>query len=318
MSTPKPVYPGKTILASKIAAQYSDEIKQGVAELDFKPTLVGFLANDDPAAVMYANWSAKTTESLGFTYKLIQCDKNDLEMHILKANETPSVHGIMVYFPVFGDLQDLYLQQCVSPHKDVEGLNHLYYRNMYHNIRFLDEQQQQKSILPCTPLAVVKIMEYLQVYNPLIDYGNRLYGKKVVIVNRSEIVGRPLAALLANDGATVYSVDINNIQEFTRGNDLSLSRHQVKPLEGTSQLNELISEADVIITGVPTAAYKFPTEAVKNGAVCINFSSEKNFREDIKTKAGLYVPNIGKVTQAMLLRNLLRLIENKKRRENAV
>ena len=93
--------------------------------------------------------------------------------------------------------QDQYLQQVVSREKDVEGLNHVYYQNMYHNVRFLDDNKQLKSILPCTPLAVVKILEYLKVYNNLLPQGNRLYGKKCVVVNRSEIVGRPLAALLA-------------------------------------------------------------------------------------------------------------------------
>ena len=73
-------------------------------------------------------------------------------------------------------------------------------------------------------------LEYLGVYNTILHYGNRLYGKKVLIVNRSEIVGRPLAALLANDGATVYSVDINNIQQFTRGDDLLEQRHKVVDL----------------------------------------------------------------------------------------
>ena len=95
---------------------------------------------------------------------------------------------------------------------------------------FGSSSKPTKSILPCTPLAMVKILEYLGVYNTILHYGNRLYGKKVLIVNRSEIVGRPLAALLANDGATVYSVDINNIQQFTRGDDLLEQRHKVVDL----------------------------------------------------------------------------------------
>ncbi|KAK7679914.1 NAD-dependent 5,10-methylenetetrahydrafolate dehydrogenase [Cerrena zonata] len=159
---------------------------------------------------------------------------------------------------------------------------------------------------------MVKILEYLGVYNKLLHYGNRLYGKKVLVVNRSEIVGRPLAALLANDGATVYSVDINNIQQFTRGDDLSEQRHKVIELDSSEySVEKLAPTCDVIITGVPSDKYKFPTEYVRNGTVVINFSSAKNFNDDIKTKAALYVPSIGKVTISMLLRNLLRLIDNK-------
>ena len=58
---------------------------------------------------------------------------------------------------------------------------------MYQNIRTIGGKN--KSILPCTPLALVKVLEYINVYNPLLEYGNRLHGKVITIVNRSEIVG---------------------------------------------------------------------------------------------------------------------------------
>ncbi|EMG48203.1 MTD1 Methylenetetrahydrofolate dehydrogenase [NAD(+)] [Candida maltosa Xu316] len=311
---------GRTILASTIAKPFQEEVTKGVKLLNFVPKLVGFLANEDPAAKMYANWTAKTCESLGFKYELIEVGKNNLETELIKANKDDDVNGIMVYFPVFGDNQDQYLQQLISPEKDVEGLNFLYYHNLYHNVRFLDPpHNQQKSILPCTPLAMVKILEYLSVYNNILHYGNRLYGKKVLIVNRSEIVGRPLAALLANDGATVYSVDIHNIQQFTRGDDLSEQRHKVVDLKGDEYtLEKLAPQCDVIITGVPSESYKFPSELVRHGTVVINFASAKNFTDEIKSRAGLYVPSIGKVTIAILLRNLLRLIHNKQIRQGEI
>lgn len=306
---------GRTILASTIAKEFVDEITTQLQELKFKPKLVGFLANDDPAAQMYANWTGKTCEGLGFEYELVQVDKNDLESSLIKANKDDNVNGIMVYFPVFGDNQDQYLQQLISTEKDVEGLNFMYYHNLYHNVRFLDAPyNEQKCILPCTPLAMVKILEYLGVYNKILHYGNRLYGKKIMVVNRSEIVGRPLAALLANDGATVYSVDINNIQQYSRGDDLLEKRHKAVQLDSTHSVESLAPTCDVIITGVPSDSYKFPIEYITNGSVVINFSSSKNFPDEVKQKAGLYVPSIGKVTIAMLLRNLLRLIKNKNHR----
>lgn len=61
----------------------------------------------------------------------------------------------------------------------------------------------------------------------VLPYGNRLYGRTITVVNRSEVVGRPLAALLANDGARVFSVDINGVQEFHRGEGIRLRRHEV-------------------------------------------------------------------------------------------
>lgn len=296
-------------MATSIAKPFVEELTAGVNRLEKKPTLVGFLANTDPAAKMYAQWTGKTCESIGFNYELREVDKENLEEAIWDANEDDNVDGIMVYFPVFGNRQDQYLQQVLSKDKDVEGLSHIYVQNLYHNVRFLDKAQTQKSILPCTPLAVVKVLEHLGVYNTVLPYGNRLYGKTVTVVNRSEIVGRPLAALLANDGATVYSVDITGVKKFTRGDGIKARMHHATDVD--IDWKDAASQSDVIITGVPSPDYKFPTECVKYGAVCVNFSSEKNFSPEVKERASLYVPSIGKVTIAMLLRNLLRLIDNK-------
>ena len=140
--------------------------------------------------------------------------------------------------------------------------------------RFLDEAQAQKSILPCTPLAVIKILEYLHIYNTILPYGNRLFGRSVCVVNRSEVVGRPLAALLANDGACVYSVDVTGVQQFTRGEGIRERKHVVMDKEGWC-LADCVPLCDVVIAGVPGDKYKFPCGLLKEGAVCINFSSGK-------------------------------------------
>ncbi|KAK9322109.1 hypothetical protein V1517DRAFT_324377 [Lipomyces orientalis] len=302
----------KTVLASSVANVYANEIKQGIQELGRKPKLVGFLSNADPAARMYAEWTGKTCEEMGFMFELREVDKEELEDYIVQANEDKDVDGIMIYFPVFGNRQDQYLQQVVSKDKDVEGLSHIYVQNLYHNVRYLDDAKTQKSILPCTPLALVKILEYLGVYNMILPYGNRLYGKTITIVNRSEIVGRPLAALLANDGAVVYSFDIDSVQKFARGEGIRLRSHRVTDVG--VKLEDIAPMSDVIITGVPSENYKFQTQYIKDGAVCINFSTAKNFSPDVKNKSSLYVPSVGKVTVTMLMRNLLRLINNNSRK----
>jgi len=267
----------------------------------------------------------------------------DLEAAILDANSDPAVNGIMVYYPTgAGQRLDSYIQQVVTREKDVEGMNFSYLFNLYHNIRQIDprtislslahsakEASQQKaeggpqqgplvkSILPCTPLAVVKTLEYLSVYNNLLPYGQRAYGKVITVINRSEVVGRPLAALLANDGARVLSVDVDDIQEFNRrhrsktsANTPHLPHHIVKWTQ--MSLEECLKISDVVITGVPSKGYKVKTEHLKDGVVAVNFSSEKNFEADIKEKASIYVPAIGKATISMLQRNLLRLAEYQK------
>lgn len=249
----------------------------------------------------------------GFEFDLRKVDKENLEEAILAANADGSVNGIIVYYPIFPapSRQDSYIQQLVDLRKDVEGLSHRYVFNMYQNIRFLDAPTNtQKSILPCTPLAVVKVLEHLRIYNSILPYGNRLFGRTITVINRSEVVGRPLAALLANDGASVYSVDLDGVQLFTRGSGLKKTRHEVHEKPGWG-LVECLPLSDVVISGVPGEKFKVPTDLIRDGAVCINFSSEKNFDGPaVKEKASIYVPAIGKVTIAVLLRNLLVSLEH--------
>ncbi|RUS28705.1 hypothetical protein BC938DRAFT_481554 [Jimgerdemannia flammicorona] len=328
----------KVVLASEVSASFRNEIHKTITERGIRPKLVGFLANHDPAAVKYAEWTAKTCEETGVDFELRKVDKQELEDKVIEANEDDDVNGIMVYYPVFGDRQDQYLQNIISTGKDVEGLCHTFVQNMYHNVRYLDKEQKRKCIIPCTPLAIVKvyindcphmqipcwiaklaitlmsmnmllnvsqILEYIGVYNSVLPYGNHLYGKTITVINRSEVVGRPLAALLANDGARVFSVDINGVQEFSRGTGIKLRKHEVK--DSGLSVEQCVPLSDVVITGVPTASYKLPTEWLKDGVVAINFSTHKNFSEDVKSRAAIYVPSVGKVTVAMLERNLLRL-----------
>ncbi|KAF2442496.1 NAD(P)-binding protein [Karstenula rhodostoma CBS 690.94] len=300
----------KVILANNIAKRLLEEVHDGLKKIDRKPLLVGFLSSQDPAARVYAEWTGKTANENGFAFELRELDREVLEDALIDANNDDKVDGIIVYYPIFGNRQDQYLQQIVSIDKDVEGLSHQYIFNMYQNIRFLDDANTKKSILPCTPLAVIKILEYLQIYNSILPYGNRLHGRTITVINRSEVVGRPLAALLANDGACVYSVDINDVQTFTRGEGLRKRRHEVDEKPGWT-IKDCLPISDVVISGVPGDTYKVPLEHMRAGAVCINFSSERNFTPEVKEKASIYVPAIGKVTIVVLLRNLLRMVQNK-------
>jgi methylenetetrahydrofolate dehydrogenase (NAD+) len=231
-----------------------------------------------------------------------------LEESIMAANTDAAVDGIIVYYPIFPGNQshDKYIQETVALSKDVEGLCHTHLSNMYHNVRFLDApQNMRKSLLPCTPLAVVKILEYLQIYNPILAPGNRLFGKTITVINRSEVNGRPLAALLANDGAVVYSVDLTGVQLFTRGQGIRAPRHRVEDLPDWD-LAKTLPLSDVVVSGVPSENFRVPTDLLRDGAVCINFASSKNFdTAAVKERASIYVPSIGKVTIAVLLRNLV-------------
>ncbi|KAL9130059.1 MAG: hypothetical protein Q9217_001663 [Psora testacea] len=294
----------KIVLASAVAKNLLTEVSNDLSKLNKVPSLVGFLANQDPAARKYAEWTQQTCQENGVAYELREVDREDLEMYLLAGNEDASIDGIIVYYPIFNGRQDQYLQQIPAVIKDVEGLSHKYIFKLYHNERYIDEAQTQKSILPCTPLAILKILDHIGVYNKILPYGNRLFGRTITVINRSETVGRPLAALLANDGACVYSVDVTGVQQFTRGAGIKKKMHEVVDMWGRD-LTGCLRVSDVVVSGVPGNKFVVQTQDLKDGAVCINFSTERNFEADVKEKASIYVPSIGKVTIAILLRNLV-------------
>lgn len=342
---------GKGILmqATPIAAAFRDEVKNTLAQCSVRPKLVGILSTSAAPSKNYAEFTKKQCEDLGVEFVLKKVgaaldaeqygEGDGVEAAIIEANEDNSVHGIMVYYPIFGVQQDHYLQQVVSPLKDVEGLHFKFHYNLYHNIRFLKPESllttlsaaseatstidgevppegMVKSIIPCTPLAIVKCLEYVGVYNRILPYGDRAYGKTITVINRSEVVGRPLAALLANDGARVLSVDIDSIQEYTKRPKASSDsseqpakryhpRHIVQP--SNLSLQECLAVSDVVVSAVPSAAYKVKTDWLKDGCICLNVAADKNFEVNVRDKASMYVPSVGKVTILMLLRNLLRL-----------
>ena len=109
------------------------------------------------------------------------------------------------------------------------------------------------------------------------------------------MVGRPLAALLANDGARVFSVDIDSIQEYNKrpaagaGEGARPSRayhphHVVRAAPPEMDLERCLALSDVVVSAVPSATYKVPTAALKDGCVCVNVAADKNFEADVREK----------------------------------
>jgi methylenetetrahydrofolate dehydrogenase (NAD+) len=126
--------------------------------------LVGFLANEDPASKKYAEWTAKSCQETGVDFHLKQVKKNELEKVIKEANLDRNVNGIMVYYPVFKNHLDIYLQNQVHQLKDVEGLGNTAMQSLYHNKRYMgSDKKSMKSMIPCTPLAIVKVRKKFEV-----------------------------------------------------------------------------------------------------------------------------------------------------------
>ena len=305
--------PGK-VDATSVADQYNAEIKAAVDTLVAKgieqPKLVGFLANGDNAAEMYARMTKRACEKNGVCFELRRPERLDLEKAVVHANSDPAVHGILVYYPVFGGGMDTYLRDVISYEKDVEGLNHRYCYALYHNIRYLEgiggaASGEKKCVLPCTPLACIKVLESLGAYDKAEPVGQQLRGRTAMVYNRSEVVGRPLAAMLANDGATVFSVDEHGMLVYRAG----AVAGTIKVEETEVKQEDALRMADIVVSGVPVKSFQIAASNMRPGAIAINVSQFMNFGPDVDTKCTL-VPAMGKVTIAMLARNLIRLHAN--------
>ena len=284
---------------AEIAKKHLLQLKESVARLSKNMHVVGFIASDDQPSLSYANATRKVFTDAGFNYDLRRVKRLELEIEIIKANEDKEVHGIFIYFPVFSNQEDDYLRNLVHYTKDIEAGSLYWTRKLNTNDRSAtDEDTNKKALIPCTPLAIVKVLDDIG------EYGNGdlpLAGKAITIFNRSEVIGRPLAVMMSNDGAMVLSFDEHGPLEFKAGapNETSMNRRSA------------LAQSDIIITGVPGSSFALvKREEVHSNSVCVNFSSEKNFNEDVESHVRTFIPRVGPMTVAMCMRNTIRLFEN--------
>ena len=284
---------------AEIAKKYLLQLKGSVARLGKNMHVVGFIASDDQPSLSYANATRKVFTGAGFNYDLRRVKRLELEIEIIKANEDKEVHGIFIYFPVFSNQEDDYLRNLVHYTKDIEAGSLYWTRKLNTNDRSAtDEDTNKKALIPCTPLAIVKVLDDIG------EYGNGdlpLAGKAITIFNRSEVIGRPLAVMMSNDGAMVLSFDEHGPLEFKAG----------APNETSMDRRSALAQSDIIITGVPDSSFALvKREEVPSNSVCVNFSSEKNFNEDVESHVRTFIPRVGPMTVAMCMRNTIRLFEN--------
>ena len=284
---------------AEIAKKYLLQLKESVARLGKNMHVVGFIASDDQPSLSYANATRKVFTDAGFNYDLRRVKRLKLEIEIIKANEDKEVHGIFIYFPVFSNQEDDYLRNLVHYTKDIEAGSLYWTRKLNTNDRSAtDEDTNKKALIPCTPLAIVKVLDDIG------EYGNGdlpLAGKAITIFNRSEVIGRPLAVMMSNDGAMVLSFDEHGPLEFKAG----------APNETSMDRRSALAQSDIIITGVPGSGFALvKREEVPSNSVCVNFSSEKNFNEDVESHVKTFIPRVGPMTVAMCMRNTIRLFEN--------
>jgi len=277
-----------TILNGKeIAKEIRSKIKGDVQALKKKyqrdPVITTIVIGDNPSSELYLKLRTNACNEVGITSKLVRFDANVSEETILQCiqdlNNDSSVHGVFIQYPVPSHVSPMRLMRSVLATKDVEGFNP---ENLGRTL-IGDE-----SLVPCTPLSILTILDHEKI---------QLQGKDVVIVNHSNIVGKPLAALLLNRNATVAITHV-----FTKN------------------LRMYTSKADILITGAGVLNL-ITKEDIKDQAIVMDVGiietkdgvhGDVDF-ESVKEKAALLTPvpgGVGPVTIACALTNMLKTYQN--------
>lgn len=268
----------------KLAKEIREEIAKEVEELkrtqNITPGLAVILVGDDPASHAYVKMKAKACKEAGIysiTHEMpATITQSEIEETIMMMNQNPNIDGILVQLPLPSHIDTTKILELIDPKKDVDG---------FHAYNFGRLMTGLDGFVPCTPLGV---MEMLKAYN--IDPK----GKDACIVGASNIVGKPMAALLLNAFATV---DICHIY--------------------TKDLAEHTKRADILVVGVGKAGL-ITEDMVKEGAIVIDIGI--NRLEDgslvgdvdyeaVAPKCSYITPvpgGVGPMTIAMLLKNTLK------------
>ncbi|SDS95590.1 bifunctional methylenetetrahydrofolate dehydrogenase/methenyltetrahydrofolate cyclohydrolase [Microlunatus soli] len=292
---------------SVVAKEYRAEVRREVrrlAEGGRRLRIVGLLGQDEGPAATYAHYARRGSELVGIEMDVRRVDAGTVEREIAEANVDPEVDGIFLYYPIGGRATDRWLRELVDPRKDVEGLHSFWSRLLYENQRFLDSDSDRRAILPCTPLAILKLLQHAGMRNAGGDAPLR--GMTACVINRSDLVGRPLSAMLANDGALVYSLDINGTVMFEPA--IGRKAHDVR--DSDVDRGTALGAADAVISAVPSADFeRIQGAEIRAGAICVNVAENANFDDSIMDRASVFVPRVGPLTIAMATRNLTRLVD---------
>jgi len=271
----------KLLEGKPIAERIKEEIKQQVLSLKNKPVLASVQVGENPGAESYAKSQKKTAENLGIEYqyhKLTQdTSENALIEFTQRLNSDKSVNGIIVQMPLPPQIDYKKISQFIFPEKDVEGM---------HPANIGKILFGKAKILPCTPAAVMELLN---------SCGVDLYGKEVVVVGHSEIVGKPLSLLLLDKFATVTVCHIGTSK--------------------AGKLEEHVRQAEVLIVAVGKAGL-IKGEWIKEGAIVIDVGINRvgdkivgdvEFQEAEKRASWITpVPGgVGPLTVTMLMRNLV-------------
>ena len=271
---------GKTV-AIDIKGQiksYTEELKASGKSLKISSILVG----DDGGSVYYQNFQEKLANNLGIDFEKIKLDESiseeNLKLKIEELNKDDSVNGIMLLLPLPKHIDERVVTNLIDADKDLDCLSEVSVGRFY---------KGEKCFMPCTPNSVITL---LKAYNIEIE------GKEVVIIGRSNIVGKPLFQMFLNENATVT---------------VCHSR--------TKNLKEVCKRADILVVAIGRANF-IDSSYVREGAVVIDVgTSEVNGKitgdvnfDDVYDKASLITPvpgGVGSLTTTLLLKNVCKELD---------
>ena len=205
------------VISGKFASeQVKQRVEEEVAILkrnQIKPCLAVILVGHDPASQIYVNNKKKTCKALGIHSESFELTQNttqkELEELIVNLNNDEKIHGILCQLPLPSNLNEDSVIQTISPQKDVDGLNPF-------NVGLLASGKAH--FVPCTPLGVLQM---------LYDLNTDLAGQHVVILGRSQLVGRPLSLLLSQKGidctVTLCHSQTKNLSAMTKQADILIA-----------------------------------------------------------------------------------------------
>ena len=257
-----------------LANDILDKLSLKVEQLDTAPNLVVIQVGNDPASSVYVRNKERTAERVGINSETVKLSKHITQDELLeiidKYNHFTSVNGILVQLPLPKHIDEQVILEAISPMKDVDG---------FHPLNVGKFNIGQKQMIPSTPAGIMELLKANHI---------ELEGKHVVIVGRSNIVGKPLAHLLLEANATV-----------------TIAHSRTKDLKHLTKLADIL----VVAVGQPELITE---DYVKTGAVVIDVGinrTESGLKGDVdfnsvKSKVAAITPvpgGVGPMTIAMLM-----------------
>lgn len=281
----------------EVAAAIKADLEQRIAKLaehGIKPGLTVIIVGEDPASQVYVRSKERQSAKLGIDSRVIRLETDTSEdallAHVESLNQDGSVHGILVQLPLPRHIDSQRVIEAINPDKDVDG---------FHPVSVGKLVLDLDGFVSCTPAGIIEIMRY---------YNIETEGKHVVVVGRSNIVGKPIANLM--------------IQKRKMANSTVTMVHTRTPDMGVHT-----RQADILIVAAGAPEF-IGADMVKKGAVVIDVginrvdddSVEKGYRlvgdvayDEVLEKVSAITPvpgGVGPMTIAMLLSNTVKSAEN--------